>query len=109
MEKSLFLAVALDGAAEGGVEGVVVQVDGVVKETARDGSFAFNGVGRGEHRVSARVAKRDAYFTTPSHVEAQPGDVVRFGVAFTPARLFGRVVSDAGDGVASVGITSRQS
>jgi hypothetical protein len=46
--------------------------------------------------------EKEAFFTTPSRVEASAGEVVKFGVAFTTARLFGRVVSDAGDGIAAV-------
>jgi hypothetical protein len=105
---AVFVDENLDGVSDGsGVGDAEVELDGAQRtHTARDGSFSFPGVGRGAHRVVARVPKeRDAFFTTPSRVEAEPGDVVRFGVAFTPARLFGRVVSDAGDGIASVGFT----
>jgi cell division septation protein DedD len=67
-------------------------------------------VTRGAHRVTARVPQKpDAFFTTPSRVEAKAGDTVRFGVAMTPARVFGRVVSDAGDGVGSIGVTLTRS
>jgi len=43
---------------------------------------------------------------SPASLSTRPkssaGDVVRFGVAFTPAQLFGRVLSDAGDGVGGI-------
>jgi SPOR domain len=105
---SVFLDENLDGASDGaGVADAEVELDGAKRmRTARDGSFSFKSVGRGPHRVVARVPREsDAFFTTPSRVEAGAGDVVKFGVAFTPARLFGRVVSDAGDGIAAVAFT----
>jgi Pilus formation protein N terminal region len=101
----VFLDEDLDGASDGhGVADAEVELDGKERtRTARDGSFKFKSVGRGAHHVTARVPnERDAFFTTPSRVEAGAGEAVKFGVAFTPARLFGRVVSDAGDGVAAV-------
>jgi len=101
----VFLDENLDGASDGaGVADAEVELDGGQRtRPTRDGSFSFKSVGRGEHHVVARVPKEtDAFFTTPSRVAAGAGDVVKFGVAFTPARLFGRVVSDAGDGIAAV-------
>ena len=104
----VFLDENLDGASDGrGIADAEVELDGKERtRTARDGSFSFKSVGRGEHRVVARVPKeRDAFFTTPSRVEAAAGEAVKFGVAFTPARLIGRVDSDAGDGIAAVTFT----
>ena len=102
---SVFLDENLDGVSDGrGVADAEVELDGKERtRTARDGSFAFKSVGRGAHRVVARVpSEHDAFFTTPSRVEAEAGESVKFGVAFTPARLFGRVVGDTGDGIAGV-------
>ena len=94
----------LDGRSDG--RGVVaeVELDGVKKQRTRDdGTFAFTGVPRGPHRVTARVPGRpEAYFTTPSRVEAEPGQRVAFGVAATSARVLGRVTDDAGRGLADV-------
>ncbi|MFP5246212.1 MAG: SPOR domain-containing protein, partial [Thermoanaerobaculia bacterium] len=73
------------------------------QQTKADGTFVFTGVARGSHQVVARVPGRpEAYFTTPSKVEVEAGERVAFGVAITPARLHGRVQSDAGDGIADV-------
>jgi hypothetical protein len=107
---SVFVDEDLDGVSDGaGVADAEVELDGAQRtRTARDGSFSFSfkSVGRGAHRVVARVpSEKDAFFTTPSRVEAGARDVVKFGVATTPARLFGRVVSDAGDGIAAVAFT----
>jgi hypothetical protein len=94
----------LDGQSDG--TGVVadVELDGArTQKTRTDGTFTFGGVPRGPHRVVVRVPQRaEAYFTTPSRVEAETGDRVAFGVAFTPARLLARIVDDAGDGIAGV-------
>ncbi|HEV2722374.1 MAG TPA: carboxypeptidase-like regulatory domain-containing protein, partial [Thermoanaerobaculia bacterium] len=97
-------SVVLDGAPVAGVE---VELDGAQRtRSASDGSFAFRSVVRGAHRVVARLPKEmDAFFTTPSRVEAEAGDKVTFGAAMTPARFFGRVVSDGGDGIGGVAFT----
>ncbi len=98
----------LDGRPDGtGIAaGIVadVELDGArIQKTRTDGTFTFAGVARGPHRVVVRVPQRpEAYFTTPSRVEAETGDRVAFGVAFTPARLMARIVDDAGDGIAGV-------
>lgn len=93
----------LDGTSDG--TGVVaeVELDGTLRQqTGEDGRFAFRNVARGSHRVTARVSRPEAYFTTPSRIEAQPGDEVTFGVATTPARVIGRVTNDAAQGIAGV-------
>lgn len=87
-----------------GVAGAEVELDGKARQkTGADGRFAFTGVRGGSHRVVVRTPEmKDAYFTTPATVEASRGEVVNFGVATTPARLFGTVSSDAGRGVGGV-------
>jgi hypothetical protein len=93
----------LDGTSDG--TGIVaeVELDGATRQqTGDDGRFTFRNVARGSHRVVARVAKPEAYFTTPSRVEAEAGDDIAFGVASTPARLLGRITNDAGSGIAGV-------
>jgi len=102
---SVFVDEDLDGTPDGaGIADAIIEVDGTQRATSvANGSFAVRGLAGGSHRVIARVPQLpDAYFTTPSRVEASNGDVVRFGVAMTPARVFGRVTSDAGDGVGAV-------
>lgn len=93
----------LDGTSDG--DGVVaeVELDGTQRQqTGQDGRFAFRNVTRGSHRITARVSRPEAYFTTPSRIEAQPGDEVAFGVAITFARVVGRVTNDAAQGLAGV-------
>jgi hypothetical protein len=92
----------LDGQSDGSGVRAVVSLDGTRNEnTEADGSFRFTGVPRGSHRVTARVPDRpEAYFTTPSRVEAESGETVSFGVASTPARLLGTLRSDAAQGIA---------
>jgi hypothetical protein len=104
IEGIVFADEDLDGRSDGSGIAAEVSLDGTkTQRTRADGTFAFTGVPRGAHRVTARVPDRpEAYFTTPARVEAEPGQRVEFGVAATPARLFGRVLSDAGDGIAGV-------
>jgi hypothetical protein len=95
----------LDGISDGSAVAAEVELDGAErKATNADGTFTFTNVARGTHRLSARIPERpDAYFTTPSRVEVEAGTKnVAFGVAYTPARLQGRVVSDAGIGIGGV-------
>ncbi|HEX2833382.1 MAG TPA: carboxypeptidase regulatory-like domain-containing protein [Thermoanaerobaculia bacterium] len=95
----------LDGKSDGSGVVAVIDVDGGTKSerTDADGTFAVSGLSRGAHKVSARIPDRpDAYFTTPSRVEANTGESVSFGIATSPARLHGRITSDAGEGVAGV-------
>jgi cell division septation protein DedD len=101
---SVFVDEDLDGTSDGVGVAAVVELDGTkTQRTNPDGTFAFTGVSRGSHRVVARVPDRpEAYFTTPSRVEASSGDRLAFGVAMTPARLLGSIVNDAGDGLPGV-------
>lgn len=83
---------------------VEVELDGVRRITTT-GSFSFDHVTSGPHRVVARIVDaRDAYFTTPSRVEAIAGDKIAFAVSSSPAHLFGRIVSDAGDGLGGINV-----
>jgi len=95
------------GTIRGRVESPVpveVELDGA-KRVTTTGTFAFEHVTSGPHRVTARISDaRDAYFTTPSRVEAIAGDTVTFGVSSSPAHLFGHIVSDAGDGIGGIAI-----
>jgi hypothetical protein len=89
-----------------GISDVEVALDGSQRtRTDAAGRFSFSSVGSRMHRVIAQLPSADSYFTTASHVEASVGDVVAFGVARTPARLIGHVMSDAGAGVSAVGVT----
>ncbi|HEX8170941.1 MAG TPA: SPOR domain-containing protein [Thermoanaerobaculia bacterium] len=99
---TVYLDDDLDGVPEGAVADAELELDGARKvTTGANGTFAFERVGSGAHRVTARVPRApEAYFTTASKVEANAGEELRFGVAFTPARVFGRLVDDAGAGIA---------
>lgn len=81
---------------------VEVELDGAQRVTT-SGTFSFDRVSSGSHRVVARLVNApDAYFTTPSRVEAIAGDVLAFTVENSPAHLFGRITSDAGDGIGGI-------
>jgi hypothetical protein len=92
----------LDGVSDGSGVVAEVELDGTNQQTGEDGRFVFRNVSRGSHRVTARVSRPEAYFTTPSRMEAQAGDEVAFGVATTPARVVGRVTNDADRGIGGV-------
>jgi hypothetical protein len=101
---TVFIDEDLDGISDGaGVANAEIELDGMQRtQTDAEGAFVFRGVGRGSHRVTARIPS--GYFTTPSRVEASPGETIRFGIAWTPARLQGRITNDAGTGIAGVRI-----
>lgn len=104
---SVFADEDLDGTSDGTSDGTgvvaEVELDGTQRQqTGEDGRFAFRNVVRGSHRVTARVSRPEAYFTTPSRIEAQAGDEVTFGVATTPARVIGHVTNDAAQGIGGV-------
>jgi hypothetical protein len=93
----------LDGVSDGSGLSAQVDLDGANRQqTGPDGRFVFRNVSRGPHRITARVTRPEAYFTTPSRIEAQSGDIVAFGVASTPARVIGRVTNDAHRGIGGV-------
>lgn len=86
-----------------GIEGVEVSLDGGRSSTTDTrGRYAFSSVSNGMHRIAAQLPSPSAYFTTASSTEAKSGEHVDFGIANTPARLVGNVVSDAGLGVGGV-------
>lgn len=86
-----------------GLDGVEVRLDGARSSTTDTrGRYAFSGVSKGMHRVAAQLPSPSSYFTTASNTEAAAGENVDFGIANTPARLIGSIVSDAGLGVGGV-------
>jgi len=79
------------------LSGIAVALDGT-RTTATDsrGRYVFPGISPGLHRVSALLPQaKPAFFTTPSHMEVPAGSKVDFGLVWSPARLSGRVISDA--------------
>jgi SdrD B-like protein len=91
------------GAASNGIEGVEVQLDGGRSMiTDARGHYAFSGISKGAHHIAAHLPAPASYFTTASKTEAAAGEAVDFGIANTPARLVGSVVSDARLGVGGI-------
>lgn len=88
--------------------GVVVTLDGRTSvKTDASGSFVFRGVSAGRHRVTATLASvQAAFFTTPSTAELDAPGRAEFGVVWSPARITGRVTSDAHAGVAGITIVA---
>jgi hypothetical protein len=69
--------------------------------TDRNGAYAFRNVAAGSHRVAVELtAERAAFFTTPSHAYVDAGGSHDFGFVWSPARINGRVMSDAHTGIA---------
>jgi hypothetical protein len=68
--------------------------------TDQHGRYWFRGVAQGTHSVEVNW-KHDKpfYFTTASRVETDINSEVNFGISFAKARLFGRVLNDANEGV----------
>jgi cell division septation protein DedD len=76
--------------------------------TEKNGAYAFRDVPPGPHRVSAKLgASKPAYFTTPSTAELSASGRADFGLVWSPARIIGRVVSDANLGIAGAAINAR--
>jgi len=74
--------------------------------TIGDGSYRFPNVSRGKHKIEAIYSSRAAFFfTTPSSLEVEEDATVNFGIGYTLSGLMGRVVNDAGQGVAAVNIS----
>lgn len=83
---------------------VVVTLDG--NRTARTdsrGAYAFQDVAPGSHRIAAQLpASPRAFFTTASQSQTKAPAHVDFGLVWAAARIDGRVISDAGAGIAGV-------
>jgi cell division septation protein DedD len=76
--------------------------------SAKNGAYAFRDIPPGRHRVSAKLgASRPAYFTTPSTAELNASGHADFGLVWSPARIIGRVVSDANLGIAGAVLNAR--
>jgi len=72
--------------------------DGRFTRTDDRGRFRFERVARGARRVEVALPE-GAYFTTPSAVEVSGGREAAFGLASTPARLYGSVCDEGGRGI----------
>ena len=75
--------------------------------TDKTGRYVFRDVPPGPHRVAAQLpADAPAFFTTPSRAEVEGAAKVDFGLVWTPARIAGRVLSDANLGIAGVVVSA---
>jgi hypothetical protein len=89
------------------VVGVIVELDGGTRRALTDaeGRFEFDSPGPGTHRLVATLpADSSAYFTSASTQTVRAGDEVSFGVRPAPARVVGRVLSDAGQPLPGIGV-----
>jgi SPOR domain/Pilus formation protein N terminal region len=74
--------------------------------TDRNGAYEFRNVAAGAHRIAVELsAERTAFFTTPSHAYVDAGSSHDFGFVWSPARIDGRVTSDAHTGIAGTVIS----
>ena len=87
---------------------VVVTLDNAATaRTDRSGHYAFRDVRPGSHRIIAKLPSSvQAFFTTPSQVDLiEIPARIDFGIVRTPARIAGRVLSDANLGIPGVVIS----
>jgi hypothetical protein len=84
------------------LEGVLIYLDGRrTARTDRSGYFVFHGVPWGTHSVQVDYHdSRTFYYTSSSPKEVPAGGTADFGISFAKGRIFGRFVSDAGNGLA---------
>jgi hypothetical protein len=74
--------------------------------TGVDGSYRFQNVHRGKHKLEAIYTSRDPFFfTTPSNIQVDEDDTANFGIGYSLSGLTGKVLNDAGQGVADVAVT----
>ena len=87
---------------------VVVTLDGTRSaRTDRSGRYVFRDVKPGRHRVAVQLpAGRPAFLTTPSRADVEVPAQVDFGLVWTPARIAGRVLSDANVGIPGVVVSA---
>ena len=91
------------------LDGILVMLDDARStRTEKNGAYAFRDVPPGRHRVAAKLgASKPAYFTTPSTAELSASGHADFGLVWSPARIIGRVASDANLGIAGAVIDAR--
>jgi hypothetical protein len=86
------------------IPGVEVMLDDRERTiTSANGSYRFPGVTRGKHRIAVLYRSPDPFFfTTASDLEVDEGATVNFGIGHTLSGLMGRVMNDAGHGLAGI-------
>ncbi len=74
--------------------------------TGTDGSYRFPNVHRGKHKLEAiYTSKEPFFFTTPSSLEVDEDATTNFGIGYSLSGLAGKVLNDAGQGVAGIAVT----
>jgi hypothetical protein len=74
--------------------------------TGIDGSYRFQNVPRGKHKLEAiYTSKEPFFFTTPSSIEVDEDATTNFGIGYSLSGLTGQVLNDAGQGVAGILVT----
>ncbi len=74
--------------------------------TGVDGSYRFPNVHRGKHKIEALFTSKDPFFfTTPSSLEVDEDATTNFGIGYSLSGLAGKVLNDAGQGVAGITVT----
>jgi hypothetical protein len=91
------------------LEGILVTLDDTRStHSEKNGTYAFRDVPPGRHRVAAKLAaSKPGYFTTPSTAELSASGRADFGLVWSPARIIGRVISDANIGIAGAAINAK--
>jgi cell division septation protein DedD len=91
------------------LEGIVITLDDTRStRSEKNGAYAFRDVPPGRHRVAAKLAaSKPAYFTTPSAAELNASGHADFGLIWSPARIIGRVASDAHLGIAGAAVNAK--
>jgi hypothetical protein len=86
---------------------VEVMLDDVRRTlTGTDGSYRFPNVHRGKHKLEAiYTSKEPFFFTTPSSLEVDEDATTNFGIGYSLSGLTGKVLNDAGQGVAGIAVT----
>ena len=86
---------------------VEVMLDNVRRTlTGVDGSYRFPNVHRGKHKLEALyTSKEPFFFTTPSSLEVDEDATTNFGIGYSLSGLAGKVLNDAGQGVAGIAVT----
>ncbi len=91
------------------IAGATVTLDGKRRtESGADGSYRFAKVPAGKHKVVVSFeSDLPIFFSTPAQVEADENATVNFGIAYSTAGVLGRIVNDAGQGLADVRVVIR--
>jgi hypothetical protein len=81
---------------------LAITLDGTrTARTTASGGYSFEHVSPGVHQIAAQLpTSARAFFTTSSHATTKAPAHIDFGLMWAAARIDGRVISDAGSGIA---------